>query len=264
MTTDIELSIHWEEDSALWDTVYLAGAPLPGLATVSGAHGRKLDVKSAPGRNGARIIDKGYEPAKIEITLRMWTPEHLDDWFGIAATLTYRREPPPTRRATGTSRSKAQAAAEARRVLVAASDELTVREAIAEELDRTGATTAEIESKTTAQLAQLAEQRRRRGTQSQRARRLERHDIEISHPALDTININRVYIDEVTIPQATSVKGVFEVKIKAIESRAPTTTRSRAVGSSSASASTAGQSFATGIRTAFDVPSPSSNGGSAP
>lgn len=254
---DLEFSVFWDDDPELWDTVYLAGLALPGVASVTGGHGRKLDVKSAPGRNGARIVDKGYEPAKVEIALRMWTKEQLLAWYRVAPTLTFRREPPAASRPNASSRSKAEAARAARATLLAESTELEVREAIASELDSVGATTAEIETKTAAQLAQLAAARGS-STRTQRARRLERHDVEIGHPALDTIGVHRVYIDEVSVPVKVA-SGVYEVKIKAIESRPPTASSSRAV-----TASTAGQSFATGIQTAFDAQPPSSNGGSAP
>ena len=215
---DLEFSVFWDDDPELWDTVYLAGSALPGVASVTGGHGRKLDVKSAPGRNGARIVDKGYEPAKVEIALRMWTKEQLLAWYRLAPTLTFRREPPPASR-SARSRSKVEEAAleDARTVLT---------DSVVQGVSR--------------------------------ARRLERHDVEIGHPALDTIGVHRVYIDEVSVPVKVA-SGVYEVKIKAIESRPPTASSSRAV-----TASTAGQSFSTGIQTAFDAQPPSSNGGSAP
>lgn len=245
---DLEFSVFWDDDPELWDTVYLAGSALPGVASVTGGHGRKLDVKSAPGSNGARIVDKGYEPAKIEIALRMWTKEQLLAWYSLAPTLTFRREPPASRSAR--SRNSAEAAA------------LRDAEAILQDTVSVGVSSALIASGVRDQSRIDAEIQRdlaaAAGTRSQRARRLERHDVEIGHPALDTIGVHRVYIDEVSVPVKVA-SGVYEVRIKAIESRPPTASSSRAV-----TASTAGQSFATGIQTAFDAQPPSSNGGSAP
>ena len=68
----------WEDSPAQWDTVVLQGVNLPGIATVDGMLGRKLDVLSPPGSDGATIRDKGYEPAKIVITLRLWAREQFD------------------------------------------------------------------------------------------------------------------------------------------------------------------------------------------
>jgi len=249
----IEASVFWDDSPELWDTVTLAGAPLPGVARVTGAHGRKLDVKSAPGRNGARIVDKGYEPAKVEIALKLWTKEQLDAWRAIAPTLTFRREPPSTSARTGArARGKVEEAAlsDARALL-----EVNVIQSVSTSLANSGVTD---ETKITAEInRELANASG--GTRSQRARRLERHDVEISHPALDTIGVQRVYIEKVSAIAPVS-PGVYEVKISAVESRAPTASSSRSVSGST----TAGQSFATGIRTAFDATGPSSNGGSAP
>lgn len=240
MTTDLTITLFWDDSPDLWDTVVLGDEALPGLARVTGAHGRKLDVKSAPGTNGARIVDKGYQPAKVEITLKLWTKEQLDAWFRIAPTLTYRSEPP--RRATSTTQTKQQIEAARRVDLVRASVESITIAQLAE----SNATEQEIASK-------LAAQNR---PATARARALERRDFSVSHPALDTIQVHRLYIEEVSTPNPTGSPGVYEVRIKAIESRAPRAQATRAV--------TPATSFATGIRTAFDARGPSGTGGAGP
>jgi hypothetical protein len=225
MTVDLEFSLFWDESPDLWDTVYLAGDAMPGVASVSASHGRKLDVKSAPGSNGARIVDKGYEPAKVEITLKLWTKEQLMAWYRIAPTLTYRREPPTTR-----SEGATRPAVPTPKAIAAKSEQNAQ---------------AKLREKET-----IAPRPTRRST---RAGRLERHDVEIGHPALDTIQVHRVYIQEVTAPSGSG--GVYEVKIKAIESRVP-----RSVGTRSVTRTDTGQA---GLQTTF-TDTPSGSGGSAP
>ena len=71
--TDVE---YWDSDAWQWDSCQLGDMILPGHVTVTGDVSRKLDVKSAPGSDGARITDKGYEPAKITIKCVMWLAGH--------------------------------------------------------------------------------------------------------------------------------------------------------------------------------------------
>lgn len=78
--SDLILVPWWEDadSGADWETVTINGTQWAGLAKVSGAGiGRKLDVKSPGGSDGARIRDKGYEPGRFEITFTLWTEAHL-------------------------------------------------------------------------------------------------------------------------------------------------------------------------------------------
>lgn len=246
---DLDISIFWDESPDLWDTLYLGGSPLPGLASVSATHGRKLDAKSAPGTNGARIVDKGYQPAKVDITLKLWTKEQLETWFRLAPTLTYRREPPRA------SAAAAQTKAAAERARQQAMGEALVAQNVlyqtSVQLAAAGATEQDIVAK---QQAQLAIARGNTGQGSRRARSLERHDFDISHPALDTIQVHRVYIEEVSTPNPAG-KGIYEVKIKALESKAPSVSATRSVETGP---------WTNGIQTAWDVPTPTSQGAAAP
>ncbi len=71
---------HWDSESEAWDTVVLGGLRLPGVAKVTIDRGRKLDKKSAPGRNGATITDGGGEGASVSIEIQMATAEEWDAW----------------------------------------------------------------------------------------------------------------------------------------------------------------------------------------
>ena len=63
-----------------WDTLTLGGFKLPGVPRVTVKRGRKLDKKSAKGRNGATITDGGGQGAEVEIELRIATAEDWDTW----------------------------------------------------------------------------------------------------------------------------------------------------------------------------------------
>jgi hypothetical protein len=62
-----------------WDTVSIAGIPLPGLCRVEPGTRRKkrLDKKAAKGRDGATITFQGYECSEIIVKCRIWTQEQL-------------------------------------------------------------------------------------------------------------------------------------------------------------------------------------------
>jgi hypothetical protein len=61
-----------------WEIVYLAGVGWPGVAEVSGAGcSRKIDVQKTKGEDGAALKDEGYEPARLTITLKIYSAQ---DW----------------------------------------------------------------------------------------------------------------------------------------------------------------------------------------
>jgi hypothetical protein len=74
----------WSSDPKTWDTIVLAGAKIPAIVKCKGKKSRKLDVKSPPGSDGATVTDKGYEPAKIDVTLRMHTEEQWIQWQRVS------------------------------------------------------------------------------------------------------------------------------------------------------------------------------------
>lgn len=71
---------HWDDDPKSWDTLLLGGAELPGVVDIDGSKGRKVDVKTRKGSDGATLTDNGYDPAKVTIKLRIWTPEQWRLW----------------------------------------------------------------------------------------------------------------------------------------------------------------------------------------
>ena len=72
---------------SLWDTCTLGGRQLPGIVRCEGEPGRKWDVKTGPGTDGATITDQGFEPAKPTITVTIWTPAQWLELQDILAAL---------------------------------------------------------------------------------------------------------------------------------------------------------------------------------
>lgn len=59
-------------------SVLLGGQELPGIATIKAPkRGIKLDIKKAKGSSGATFTVEGYDPAKIEIEIVVWTLEQI-------------------------------------------------------------------------------------------------------------------------------------------------------------------------------------------
>lgn len=70
-----------KDDPVAWDYVIVADRALPCLREYPKAKpGRKLDAKSAPGSSGGRIVDKGYDLAKVTVSVSLWTAEHFRLW----------------------------------------------------------------------------------------------------------------------------------------------------------------------------------------
>ena len=68
-------------DPVAWDNVIVADRALPCQRDYPKAKpGRKLDTKSAAGSSGGRIVDKGYDLAKVSVTVYLWTADHFRVW----------------------------------------------------------------------------------------------------------------------------------------------------------------------------------------
>lgn len=60
---------------SLFDKVFFASLPTPGLAEVDAKRERKCDTKDTPGVDGATTTIHGLKPADIIIKLLIWTPD---------------------------------------------------------------------------------------------------------------------------------------------------------------------------------------------
>lgn len=79
-----------EDDGALWDRLVLGPHVLPGTWVVSGAAGRRVDVKKSKGSDGARFRDQGYDPAPLTLTGTLIGASDWNEMVKIAKILTPR------------------------------------------------------------------------------------------------------------------------------------------------------------------------------
>lgn len=84
--------IHDETDT--WDGLSLGGTQVDGLCDVKIDRAKKLDIKSAGGSDGATITDQGYEPAKVTISIRVWTADQWTSLQGLIELI----EPAPAKK----------------------------------------------------------------------------------------------------------------------------------------------------------------------
>lgn len=73
--------------SAQWDTLVIGGYPFPGVATLKITPKRKVQIKTSKDTNGTSLEDTGYEGAKIDGKLRVWTDEQVDEIFRLLSFL---------------------------------------------------------------------------------------------------------------------------------------------------------------------------------
>lgn len=81
------------QDLSPWNVVKIAGTPLPGRAAVRGSLGNKVDRKKVPGQDGDTMTHLGYEPAKVEVTLVLWSEDQLRAFEKIVPILRPRKLP---------------------------------------------------------------------------------------------------------------------------------------------------------------------------
>lgn len=61
-----------------WDFVMLGGFMSPGVATVTCKPKLKIDQHKPNGGDGAAVIIRGHEPAKVEVQIKVWTPKQWE------------------------------------------------------------------------------------------------------------------------------------------------------------------------------------------
>lgn len=182
----------WEETPEAWDTLYLGGRAVPGIASVTGRAGRKMDARSPPGGDGARVRDRGYEPAQIDVEVRVHTAAQLAELESLLEEIQPRRVPPATR-------SRPQSAQR--------------------ELDEVVAATVDNPALLEQQSVRTRLGDLRRTTDAERAAaaqpppRGERTPYDVVHPALALLGVRRAYVTAVTVPEIRAGEAVTRISL---------------------------------------------------
>lgn len=61
-----------------WDTIYLNGEQWPGVITAECRPVLRIDLKKKNGSDGGPLIERGFEHAKVIITVKFWTRGQWD------------------------------------------------------------------------------------------------------------------------------------------------------------------------------------------
>lgn len=87
----------WHDDPVSWDSCLLAGILCPGLSRIEGLvfAQRKLDVKTAPGTDGSSIVDKGYQPSKWTLVLKIAHSQELVEWENLLKAILPKKNQAP-------------------------------------------------------------------------------------------------------------------------------------------------------------------------
>lgn len=70
-----------------WDCVWLNGRVLPGLWEATATPSIQMDVQKPNGFDGAALVSRGYVPAGITLTGRIWTPDQWHEFQQILPTI---------------------------------------------------------------------------------------------------------------------------------------------------------------------------------
>ncbi len=62
---------YWDDNPIAWDAPILNGERMPGVWKIRLPVERILDIKHAPGNDGARITDKGYKLAPLDMEVQI-------------------------------------------------------------------------------------------------------------------------------------------------------------------------------------------------
>lgn len=70
-----------------WSTCIIGGDVLPGVATVECNVKRDIEKQKKKGDDGASLVDQGYEPSTVSISLVQWLDEQWESWLKILAKI---------------------------------------------------------------------------------------------------------------------------------------------------------------------------------
>ncbi len=182
----------WEETPEAWDTLYLGGRAVPGIASVTGRAARKMDTRSPPNADGARVRDRGYEPAQVEVEVRVHTAGQLEALETFLEEIQPRRIPPATRSGSSSAQRQRDALAADIGLNPNAADQQSVRTRL-----------ADLERRADAERAAAA-QPQPRG---------QRTPYDVVHPGLALLGIRKAYVTAATIPEIRGGELVTRISL---------------------------------------------------
>ncbi len=170
----------WEEAPDPWDVLKLGGRTVPGITEITGRAGRKIDIRSPPGGDGARVRDRGYEPAQLEARVRVWTKAQLEELHELLAEIHPRRIS-----AGPSSAALARANRDLRnlQLALAVNGEIGNDQGFIDQLTVASRRQRELQQRSSAQ------------------RRSPRTPVDAAHPALSMLGIRSVYVTGVSLPK---------------------------------------------------------------
>lgn len=211
-----------------WEKVVLGGVTMPGVAEVSVQQGRKIDDRGSPGRNGARLIDRGAEAAKVTIRLKVWTPEQLAQLQRSMPSLNYREERRTTTRVLGVEETP------------------TVEEIMRAARASTSPQYRRAQAGTSGSEVEVIRAPTRTETRTTRSRA----PLAIAHPMVVLAGITLVYVERIQLEPVRD--GALEVRLECVEYNSEIQRRSRTAAPRPRAGAGANGDFTR--PTAFDAP----------
>jgi len=163
-----------------WDTVKLGDMWLPGVCKVRAEPTHVYEQRKIQGHDGAALVMRGYLPGPIEVECLMWTEpqwEHFQEWLGRYWRMPLKQSPTAER----------AAAANVTDVTTTAAVDVVV----------------DVDPKKASTLAKAKLTRERA--------------LDIVHPALQPLGIQRVVLTGLSLPEPGSAAASRVVGIKCLE-----------------------------------------------
>lgn len=221
----------WAKSPETWDRLVIAGETFSGPVQVDFKLGRRRDVKSAPGVNGATVTDTGERPCDVTIRLEMWLEEHWTFYTRVLVPLVQPKLPAPP---SSSSASDANGIPQNFFVKTTFGNAYSYTAALEQELlvNQPAQAAAEGLGLLVTSTSTAASSR------SEAARKRALAPVSVYHPALAGADIRQLHMEELTSPRKVRA-GLYEVTLKGTRFSAK---RAAAVTTSTAGATDAGLS----------------------
>jgi len=219
----------WATSPETWDRLVIAGETFSGPVQVDFKLGRRRDVKSAPGVNGATVTDTGERPCDVTIRLEMWLEEHWTFYTRVLVPLVQPKLP---------AKPSSGAASDANGI----PQNFFVKTTFGNAYSYTAALEQELLVNQPAQAVAeglgllVTISSTAASSRSEAARKRALAPVSVYHPALAGADIRQLHMEELTSPRKVR-NGLYEVTLKGTRFTAK---RAAAVTTSTAGATDSG------------------------